>query len=112
VRERGIPKKSGKVRYLGIPALRDRVVQMALKLVLEPIFEVDFYLLPVATAPGGGARTPESASPWTGPRRRSPALGLGEGPAHRPWTTLPVAHTFPNPGYEISFTKEVVIAAT
>jgi RNA-directed DNA polymerase len=42
VRERGIPKAGGKVRYLGIPTIRDRVVQMALKLVLEPIFEVDF----------------------------------------------------------------------
>jgi RNA-directed DNA polymerase len=43
VREWGIPKKGGKIRYLGIPALRDRVVQMALKLMLEPIFESDFY---------------------------------------------------------------------
>jgi RNA-directed DNA polymerase len=43
VRERGIPKAGGKTRYLGIPTVRDRVVQMALKLVLEPIFEVDFY---------------------------------------------------------------------
>lgn len=43
VRERGIPKAGGKVRYLGIPTIRDRVVQMALKLVLEPIFEVGFY---------------------------------------------------------------------
>ena len=42
VREHGIPKAGGKVRYLGIPTIRDRVVQMALKLVLEPIFEVDF----------------------------------------------------------------------
>jgi RNA-directed DNA polymerase len=42
VRERGIPKPQGKVRYLGIPTIRDRVVQMALKLVLEPIFEADF----------------------------------------------------------------------
>ncbi len=31
------------MRYLGIPTLKDRVVQMALKLVLEPIFEADFY---------------------------------------------------------------------
>jgi RNA-directed DNA polymerase len=39
VRERSIPKRgSGKVRRLGIPALRDRIVQMAAKLVLEPIF--------------------------------------------------------------------------
>ena len=43
VRERGIPKRGGKMRYLGIPTIRDRVVQMALKLVLEPIFETDFY---------------------------------------------------------------------
>ena len=42
VRERAIPKAGGKVRYLGIPTVRDRVVQMALKLILEPIFEVDF----------------------------------------------------------------------
>ena len=42
VRERLIPKRGGK-RRLGIPALRDRTVQMALKLVLEPIFESDFY---------------------------------------------------------------------
>ena len=43
VRERKIPKRgSGKVRSLGIPALRDRIVQMAAKLVLEPIFEADF----------------------------------------------------------------------
>jgi RNA-directed DNA polymerase len=38
-----IPKRGGKVRVLGIPAIRDRVVQGALKLILEPIFEADFY---------------------------------------------------------------------
>jgi RNA-directed DNA polymerase len=44
VKERLIPKRDGKkFRRLGIPALRDRTVQMALKLVLEPIFESDFY---------------------------------------------------------------------
>jgi RNA-directed DNA polymerase len=37
-----IPKRGGKVRALGIPAIRDRVVQGALKLILEPIFEADF----------------------------------------------------------------------
>jgi len=44
VRERSIPKPggSGKVRKLGIPTIADRVVQAALKLVLEPIFEADF----------------------------------------------------------------------
>ena len=44
VRERKIPKPggSGKVRKLGIPGIADRVVQAALKLVLEPIFEAGF----------------------------------------------------------------------
>ena len=44
VRERLIPKPggTGKVRRLGIPVIADRVVQAALKLVLEPIFEADF----------------------------------------------------------------------
>jgi RNA-directed DNA polymerase len=42
VRERMIPKASGKLRRLGIPTARDRVVQAGLKLVLEPIFEADF----------------------------------------------------------------------
>jgi RNA-directed DNA polymerase len=37
-----IPKGKGKVRVLGIPAIRDRVVQGALRLILEPIFEADF----------------------------------------------------------------------
>lgn len=39
---REIPKDNGKVRVLGIPTIRDRVVQGALKLILEPIFESDF----------------------------------------------------------------------
>ena len=38
VRERLIPKRDGRMRRLGIPTLKDRVVQMALKLVMEPIF--------------------------------------------------------------------------
>ncbi len=42
VREKAIPKASGKVRRLGIPTTADRVVQASLKLVLEPIFEADF----------------------------------------------------------------------
>lgn len=37
-----IPKESGKVRILQIPCIRDRVVQGALKLILEAIFEADF----------------------------------------------------------------------
>jgi RNA-directed DNA polymerase len=42
-RKKAIPKGEGnKVRVLSIPAIRDRVVQGALKLILEPIFEADF----------------------------------------------------------------------
>ena len=43
VRKKEIPKDGGsKVRVLSIPAIRDRVVQGAIKLILEPIFEADF----------------------------------------------------------------------
>lgn len=41
-RRREIPKEDGKVRVISIPAIRDRVAQGALRLILEPIFEADF----------------------------------------------------------------------
>jgi len=41
-RRKEIPKGNNRVRILGIPTIRDRVVQGALKLILEPIFEADF----------------------------------------------------------------------
>jgi RNA-directed DNA polymerase len=53
VRERMIPKPGGrKRRRLGIPTVRDRVVQAALKLVLEPIFEADFQPCSYGFRPG------------------------------------------------------------
>ena len=64
-RQREIPKDGGKVRVLSIPAIRDRVVQGALKLILEPIFEADFQpgsfgYRPKRTAHGAIRRVAES----------------------------------------------------
>jgi RNA-directed DNA polymerase len=56
VRERLIPKRDGTMRRLGIPTLKDRVVQMALKLVMEPLFEADFYPSSYGYRPGRRAQ--------------------------------------------------------
>jgi RNA-directed DNA polymerase len=58
VKERLIPKRGGgkKFRRLGVPTVRDRVVQAALKLVLEPIFEADFQPCSYGFRPGRRAQ--------------------------------------------------------
>ena len=72
-----IPKDQGKVRTLQIPCIRDRVVQGALKLILEAVFEADLpELLRVpsqavaASCPGGSQAQPD-AQDDNGHRRRS-----------------------------------------
>ena len=78
-RRQSIPKDKGKVRILGIPTIRDRVVQGALKLILEPVFEADFQArvvwistqadCPCGSQPGsGGSSKKQNPSHRCGPQ--------------------------------------------
>jgi RNA-directed DNA polymerase len=86
VRERLIPKPSGKLRRLGIAAVRERVVQAALKLVLEPIFEADIHPSSHGFRPGRRVQ-PNDAAALTLPSMKDEQAGAPDGV--NPGTPMP-----------------------
>ena len=91
VRERTLPKPGGKRRRLGIATVRDRVMQAALKLVLEPIFEADFKPCSYGFRPG---RRTTTRSPRSTTSALIPTNGCAREISRHAWRHL---HTAPLP---------------
>ena len=67
-----IPKAGGKMRPLGIPAVKDRIVQTALKLVIEPIFEREFEESSYGFRPRRSCERGTAGSGWTDQSKATP----------------------------------------
>jgi len=92
VRRVGIPKSGGKLRMLSIPTIRDRVVQGALKLILEPIFEADFQPTGIVWVPpeevcAGCGRASSSRNP----SRQDPCHRSGSSILLRLFLVIPIS---------------------